>query len=337
MRIALVGNDFGFRNKDGVSRYAFEIYKHLSSGNDVQTYEIGAGRSFSSSAVYGLRRLLGVRINEDAEVVHVMYPNAAYPLTGAPVAVTWHDANVFSRYLTKNPFSAGFYHYFGVVLPALRNTKRADGIIYVSEETKRRLARHVPGIGAKQSAVIPEGIDEAFVKERVSHGAERRDFVYVGSVEFAHKNIEFLINSFEASRVAEKLYIFTPTSRDKIPKAYFSAKNVSIVLGAGTSAIISKLKSSIALLHFSLVEGFGLTILESMAVGTPAVVLEHADIPAIVTKYAIKAKPEDVPATIRRLARERPELANEAVKYAKGFSWRASALKTLAFYKRLSK
>ncbi|MCL5101896.1 MAG: glycosyltransferase [Candidatus Marsarchaeota archaeon] len=337
MRIALVGNDFEFKEKDGVSRYAYEIYSRLRGSNEVYTYTAKAASSFIGNAKMGLKRLAGVRISEDVDVVHLMYPNTIFPITKAPVAVTWHDAAIFSRHSTKNPASIDFYKYRGRVMPSLRNTKRADGIIAVSGKTLDEVRGFVD-ISGKKTAVIHEGIDDAFLSTTVYAG-ERKDFVYVGSVGYSHKNVPFLVSQFEKAvkdyGIKDELFIFTPTERGKISPELFGHKNVHVIIGEKTENIAKKLRTSVALLHFSKLEGFGLTILESMAIGTPVLILESADIPEEAAKYALKTSEAKAFEAIAELAKERHVLSQSAISYAKSFSWEKAADKTLEFYKSL--
>ncbi len=336
MRIALVSNDFEFRIKDGISRYSYELYNYLKKNNEIYLYTFKeVASNFLSNVSLGIERIFGTKIDNSVDIVHVLYPNAIFPITKKPVVVTWHDADVFTRY-KASPFSPRFYHWLGVVLPALRNTKRSNGIVYVSEETKYEVDKYIRKYSNKDYAIVPNGIDQAFIDAKVKRGVERRDFVFVGSVHFAHKNVHFLIRSFvEASPKDNDLYIFTPTEESKIPKEFFNYKNVHIIIKAQTEEIIDKLSKSIALLHFSKLEGFGYPILEAMALGTPVVVLKDANIPKITTKYAIKIDEADATKTIIKLAQEKPELSDEAIKYAKSFSWERSARETEAFYKKI--
>ncbi|MGC8622847.1 MAG: glycosyltransferase [Candidatus Micrarchaeia archaeon] len=337
MKIALVGHDFNFSNKDGVSRYSYELYKRLQKSNTVFVYEAKSKMGFVANILPGFKRyFIGTKIDEDVDIVHLTYPNAIYARTKAPYAVTWHDASIFTRYAVYNPLNPDFYHYLGVVLPALRNTGRAQGITYNSEETRKSLVPYIGKCENKINEVILHAIDDAFIKEKVQEGRDRSDFVYVGSVQYSHKNIPFLISAFKKAETgSNKLYIFTPTHKDLINPKYFEMEKVKIIIGASTEEIIEKLKRSIALLHFSKLEGFGVPVLEAMAVGTPAVILENADIPKAVSKYAIKTSESSASDLISRLAKEKPELSDEAVEYAKSFSWDNTASKTLKFYKKV--
>lgn len=337
MKIALVGNDFDFSAKDGISKYSNELYDHLRKRNKVYIYESKRHGDFTGDIAVGLKRyLIGTKIEEDVDIVHLMYPNTTYTISSAPQALTWHDAAIFSRYKTANSFSKNFYHWLGVVLPALRNTRRANGITYNSEETRKSLIPYIGRCDDKVNEVILHGIDDIFVNEKVKHEVERKDFIYIGSVQYAHKNIPLLVSAFsKAAKGDNDLHIFTPTSRELISSEYFNMKHIHIHIKAGSEELLDKLKSSIALLHFSRLEGFGLPILESMAVGTPVVVLKEASIPKAITKYAIKTTSSAASSTIEWLAKEKPELSDEAIAYAKSFNWDKTARRTTEFYKKI--
>jgi len=336
MRIAMVGSDFDFSSKDGISRYAYELYRRIRKSNSVSTYCFKKEGGFIGNALHGFDRLfIGAKI-ANADIVHVVYPNTAVVRSTAPQVLTWHDTALFTRYRTRNIFSGKFYHHLGVVLPAVKNTKNASGIIYVSDKTKESVERLLPESAEKPNKVIYEGIDEEFVKSEPVGDIARKDFVYVGSVQYKHKNVDFLIRSFLNAKLSgEDLYIFTPTDKSLIPSRYFGIKNIHIIINASTKEIVEKLKRSIALLHFSKLEGFGLTILESMAVGTPVLILKHASIPKAVSKYAWAVEEQEVVEKLRELSKNPEPLSRKAIMYAKSFSWDSAAKNTLSFYREI--
>jgi glycosyltransferase involved in cell wall biosynthesis len=90
----------------------------------------------------------------------------------------------------------------------------------------------------------------------------------------------------------------------------------------------------------SLVEGFGLPVLEAMARGVPVACSNRPSLPEVAGDAALLFDPLDqqgVTEAIRRLLRDdtlRAEMADRGRERARLFSWRKTAEKTLATYRR---
>lgn len=94
-------------------------------------------------------------------------------------------------------------------------------------------------------------------------------------------------------------------------------------------------------LHPSYHEGFGLPLLEAMAVGTPIVTANISAMPEVVGAAALLMPPADSQAiaeallTLDRKNAVRERLVAEGYKRLAHFSWQACARATLAVYREL--
>jgi glycosyltransferase involved in cell wall biosynthesis len=102
--------------------------------------------------------------------------------------------------------------------------------------------------------------------------------------------------------------------------------------------VAALLDQSLALVHPALYEGFGLTPVEAMARGVPAVVSTAASLPEVVADAALLAdpnEPDDWAEQLRRLSADpdlRSDLARRGRLRAAELSWAATAAGTAAVY-----
>ncbi|MEM7346185.1 MAG: glycosyltransferase family 1 protein [Chloroflexota bacterium] len=95
------------------------------------------------------------------------------------------------------------------------------------------------------------------------------------------------------------------------------------------------------LVHPSFYEGFGLTPLEAMTCGTPAIVSNTSALPEVVSDAAVLINPHDIEgltvAMQEVLTDEelRKDLISKGLKRAKHFSWDTAAAKTLEVYRKV--
>jgi len=93
----------------------------------------------------------------------------------------------------------------------------------------------------------------------------------------------------------------------------------------------------------SLYEGFGLTILEAMACGTPVISAHVSSLPEVAGDAAILTDPLDVEAIVAAICRLQTDLDYQATLSQKGlervkqFSWEESARRTAQVYEKLVK
>jgi glycosyltransferase involved in cell wall biosynthesis len=96
---------------------------------------------------------------------------------------------------------------------------------------------------------------------------------------------------------------------------------------------------ALALVHPSRDEGFGLTPLEAMAAGVPAVVSDAGALPEVVGDAAVVVAVDDVEGwarAIRRLRTDglhREDLVRRGRQRAAAFTWAAAAERTLEVYR----
>ncbi|MBD3293091.1 MAG: glycosyltransferase [Armatimonadia bacterium] len=304
-----------------------------------------AGRVFYEQTLASAR----LRV-EGVEVLH----GPAYVLPhdwDGPSVVTIHDAITVCY-----PQWCQWHNVIHYGLVMTRSARRASAVIVPSEFTKRELVEQVD-VEQQRIRVAPLGVSEEFapaddrmiaqVRER--NGLPERYLLCVGNVE-PRKNLVAVIEAFE--RIAED-----------IPHALVIAGKRGWKCGESCSAIecspragrihwldwvaqedLSALYSGAELLiQWSLHEGFGLTPLEAMACGTPAVISDGGALPEVAGDAArvvpLQAGPEGLAEVLMALLEDeeaRAEMARRGTGHAAQFTWAAHARTVAEVYREVA-
>ncbi len=280
--------------------------------------------------------LAGTRLrSERVDLVH----GAAYVLPLAwegPAVVTVHDTITLTH-----PEWCQWHNVLHYGLVMTQSILRADAVIVPSEFTKRELIAQL-AVEPGRVHVAPLGVarefapaaEEAVARMRERHGLSERYLLCVGNVE-PRKNLEAVIEAFA-------------TIADAIPHSLVIAgkrgwKCGPIVRAIERSRLASRIRwldwvpheELVALysgaevcIQWSLHEGFGLTPLEAMACGTPAIVSDGGALPEVAGEAAEvvpqAAGAEGLAQALLALVRDpvrRAEMSRRGIEHAARYTW----------------
>ncbi|HYF50327.1 MAG TPA: glycosyltransferase family 1 protein, partial [Planctomycetota bacterium] len=214
-----------------------------------------------------------------------------YALPGAvskPAVVTIHDVIPFSHPLFCTPGSARVQKQS---IP--RSAKAARRIIVPSLATKEELLRYIKDVSAEKIDVIPWGVDERFapLDDKARREEARRALslpeqyvLFVGNIE-PKKNLPLLIQAFFAARMNKKLPHKLVIAGQKGWKMdgleklirELNAREYVLFTGYVPPAALPALYSLADLFVMpSVIEGFGMPVLEAMGCGCPVLVSSDA-------------------------------------------------------------
>ncbi len=232
--------------------------------------------------------------------------------------------------------------------------RRSDRIIVDAASTRDDLDR-VLGIAADRVDVVPLGIGAGAraaplpeAEVRAWLGAGDRPIVLCVAAKRPHKNLLRLIGALAAIPADRRPVLVIPgyhTAHENELRA--RASELGIVddvrlLGWIEPAELEGLYAAAACFVFpSLIEGFGLPVLEAMSRGVPVACSGRGSLAEVAGDAALRFDPEsesEIAAAIERLVTDRDEAARLRTAgraRAARFSWSATAAGTMAAYRRV--
>ncbi len=310
------------------------------------------------SEILGLATLSG----HELDVLHCASPDARVPLGyREKVVCTFQDLSVY-KYPKHYPR--------GKLIKAKYNRKamaaRADRLIAVSDNTKQDL-KELFQIDDEKISVINNGVDERFFSEVPESRDEikkeladkfhiEKDYVlFIGTLE-PIKNLTRLIHAFKifkenAKRKGQRhdYQLVIGGKRGWLAKEYLQiAKDFGLeddvkFLGYVEGDDLKKLfKNAKLFIMPSLYEGFGMTVLEAMASGTPSIISDIFPLKQIArdaVEYIDPYGTEEIAEKIEQLIENQErknELKIKGIERAKEFSWKKCAQETLDVYKQVA-
>ena len=273
------------------------------------------------------------------------------PLRGVPTVLTMHDIipKLFPEYHKKLN-----YWYLNIAMPLF--CQRAVAIIAVSQATKRDIVKHY-SIDPAKITVVYEAASPLFKPPsptRVAHVKQtynlpERFLIHLSTIE-PRKNLSRLLDALLLLRqlfpnlalvlVGGKGWLyddfFAKIERlglqdAVIPLGWVPDEDLAAVLAAADLAV-----------QPSLYEGFGLPILEHMAVGQVVAASHagpHPEVGGDAAAYYDPENVEEITAVIRQLLTDKDEYHHRqqlGYEQAARFSWQRAAKETMAVYDRLS-
>ena len=225
------------------------------------------------------------------------------PVVRSCQIVCIHDANV---YRTPESYDRRFRLLYRTMQPLL--ARRAAKIATVSHDSARQLAEYLP-LRADSFAVLPNGHEHVF-RWDASAGtifdsvSQRRRFVLLLGSRARHKNATMVLGLADALEALGLDLLVAGSwtgifaAEDKI-----EAPNIRW-LGKVTDDDLALLFSRALCLAFpSYTEGFGLPVLEAMALGCPVVSSDRASLPEVCGAAALMASPDNPAAWLAHFSR----------------------------------
>jgi glycosyltransferase involved in cell wall biosynthesis len=317
------------------------LANHLSGQVDVKIFS----PSYSNKGILNCLKSMLEVIRHQGDINHITGDShfLSYFLNKRKTIITIHDCE---RLMTDNFsfFKKAIYKLFWFIIPNLR----CAYITTVSKESRANLIRFA-GINKDRILVIYDGIDDRFAslglsqeeknnllqnkehKKTVLHVSNIKEIKNVKRLIEAIKNLD--VKFIKVGELAEdELKLLIEYNID-----YIQFKNIEI-------GLLIKIYNSVDCLVFpSLIEGFGLPIIEAQKCACPVVTSNITCLPEIAGKGAVYVNPYSVDSIQKGITdilnnnSLKLELIDEGLKNAKRFQWDIIAAKYCQLYSEVAK
>lgn len=307
----------------GIGRLCREIIKYTPAevNSTFVTSKMGLGNLFSPL-------MLGNEIRKARPEIFYS-PSFMPPVAfSTPYIFTIHDLMHLFYYSKMHRM------YYQQVIARL--AKKAQKIITVSEFSKQQLVELLD-IKSDLIRVIYNGVDPSFALNHEKHEMGRPYLLYVGNRR-KNKNLAAMLVAFAQAKIPKDfVFLLTGNPNPELIVLLSKLRITSRVrfLGFVKESELPKLyKGAYATMFVSLMEGFGLPVIESMASGTPVLTSSESALPEIADGAALCVNPYNVEAItdgINRLVSEKElynALVEKGLRRAQDFSWQTTAKQT---------
>jgi glycosyltransferase involved in cell wall biosynthesis len=357
---------FSFQEYGGISRYYSQLIKSFAHGNEVHTDLLikYSNNSFltdlsirTPQPFFSSHRFKGR--NEIIRLLNQSYFKKNYPTLIQPdIFHPTYYHPYFLNIIGDIPFVLTIYdmahehypHLFHSFDFTIKNKKilavKAARIIAISNYTKNDVVR-ILGVPESKIDVIPLATN-IFLNGSLLPAVllQKQYILYVGARN-TYKNFLFFLRAVKSIiNDTNKFYIvcagggkFTANELNEISRLNLSNKIIQMNV---TDEILAVLYSNAkAFVYPSLYEGFGITVLEALTCGAPAVLSNRSSLPEVGGDAALYFDPEQSESLeqVLRIVLTKNDVSEEmrvkGFERAKLFSWKKTGEKTIETYKKI--
>ena len=297
------------------------------------------------------------RLAQEVDLVHFTSPQEViygFPWfdIGAPRILTVHDIMSVTCPDLVYPHLDPLRRIFSRTLHRLllQSYRRADAFICDSDFTQNELKRYLRGgvnractvlLGSEPFALSEAELGREAERVRSKYALPDNYLLYVGGLA-GNKNVKAIFAAL-SQKQRWPLYLAGPQNLADVEALSSAFPGVEARwLGYVDQGDIDGLYGAASAFVFpSLMEGFGLPVIEAMARGVPVVCSEAASLPEAAGDAALMFDPlntDELSAALERLAEDaelRARLRAKGLKRAEALTWQSCAEHTLEAYQRI--
>lgn len=357
MKVCLDTLVFGLQKRGGVSGYWYEIISRMIKDENIELTLLETHYPYINKQFNELDKTRVTLINEKWNNLQLLR-NLSPKLPASTEMVIFQSTYLrtvkkknYKNIVTIHDFTHQFY-FKGIKkwlnsIQKRKAIKWADGIICISESTKKDLLKKYPKISPDRIRVIYNGasnnyhpIDNFEIPHKYAAIKGKKYFIYVGD-RFSYKNTQFF---FKVLRSMENMFCvlvggkeFTKTETKEI---YGIKDRIYCFTDVTDKELNILYNSAHACVFPSLYEGFGIPVLEAMKAGCPVVAFNNSSIPEVMNNSGIMLQDNDLEGCVQALEKlndndYRKMIVEKEIKAGKKFSWDRTYGEMINLYKHL--
>ena len=228
-----------------------------------------------------------------------------------------------------------------------RAIKNADGIVYISDNTRKDTNKFFKKSTEKMEKVVYIAAADDFCKldkpelpERYKEIENQKYFIYVGD-RTHYKNVDFLYDVLRKNSDIKMVLIGGKDFSDKELENIADIKDRIFKYSKVPNDELNILYNlAFCSIYPSLYEGFGIPLLEAMKSGCPVIAFNNSSIPEVLRNSGILLNNNDIDGCSKELKKlennnYRKKISDEEMCQSKFFGWDKAYDELISFYKEV--